>query len=69
MPHSLLVLPDGMLVMDNGDPQEFDVEVHDISGNLATQSKLQVVCKVRCKEEIRRENMRFQISHRISLHV
>ena len=42
-----MVLPDGILSMENGDPQEFDIEVHDVSGNLTTQPKLQVVCKVR----------------------
>ena len=45
LPHKLLV-PAENISIENGEKVELEIEVHDMAGNLVTQPKLSVQCKV-----------------------
>ena len=45
-PHSLKISPEEEITTENGKSVQYDVEVRDQAGNMTTQPRMQVVCKV-----------------------
>lgn len=45
-PHHLCVKPERDLELENGSAPMFNVEVLDVAGNVTTENKLLVTCKV-----------------------
>ncbi|XP_045903847.1 structural maintenance of chromosomes flexible hinge domain-containing protein 1 isoform X2 [Micropterus dolomieu] len=52
-PHSLRVMPeDNPIVVENGNPARFNVEIHDEAGNITAHPKQTVRCKVQGLEPV-----------------